>query len=154
MKIERDAPLAPRTTLGLGGAARQLVVAEDDATLVAALRLAQQERLEVAILGGGSNLVVSDAGFDGLVIAMAQRGRELSTRGAVVSVRARAGEPWDELVAMSVERDLAGLECLSGIPGLVGAAPIQNVGAYGQEVAETIAAVRVLDRATLQTLEL
>jgi len=146
--------LASRTTLGLGGPARELITVEDDATLVAALRYARHERLELAILGGGSNVVVSDAGFDGLVIAMAQRGIAISTRGAAVSVRARAGEPWDELVAMSVARELSGLECLSGIPGLVGAAPIQNIGAYGQEVSETIASVRVLDRATLETREL
>jgi UDP-N-acetylmuramate dehydrogenase len=108
----------------------------------------------VAILGGGSNLVVSDAGWDGLVIAMAQRGIELSVHGATADLDVAAGEPWDELVATTVERDLAGLECLSGIPGLVGATPIQNVGAYGQEVAMTIRSVRVLDRATLEVHEL
>ena len=102
------------------------------------------------VLGGGSNMLVSDAGFDGVVIAMAQRGIELSIRGSVACLCAAAGEPWDELVAMTVERDLAGLECLSGIPGLVGATPIQNVGAYGQEVAHCISSVRVLDRKTLR----
>ncbi|MDD9935692.1 MAG: UDP-N-acetylmuramate dehydrogenase [Myxococcales bacterium] len=142
--------LAPRTTLELGGAARHFITAEDDATVAEALRWAGEQQLPVAILGGGSNLVVADAGFDGLVIAMAQRGVEITMRGATAQVIARAGEPWDALVAMTVERDLSGLECLSGIPGLVGATPIQNVGAYGQEVAETIASVRVLDRAAGQ----
>jgi UDP-N-acetylmuramate dehydrogenase len=152
--MERDVPLAPLTTLELGGAARYFVRARDEATLIDALRWAHERSLEVAILGGGSNLVVSDAGFPGLVIAIALRGVELSLQGATAELTVAAGEPWDEVVAMSVERDLAGLECLSGIPGLTGATPIQNVGAYGQEVAMTIRAVRVLDRATLRVHEL
>jgi UDP-N-acetylmuramate dehydrogenase len=130
------------------------VTAHDEATVIEALRFAREQGLAVAILGGGSNLVVSDQGFDGLVIAMAQRGVELVLRGTTAELGALAGEPWDELVAMSVARDLAGLECLSGIPGLTGATPIQNVGAYGQEVAHTIRSVRVLDRASLRVHEL
>lgn len=118
------------------------------------LRFAKARSLNAAVLGGGSNVVVSDAGFDGLVIAMAQRGIALSVRGSVAQLEVAAGEAWDDFVAMTVERDLAGLECLSGIPGLVGATPIQNVGAYGQEVAQCIRSVRVLDRSTLQTREL
>jgi UDP-N-acetylmuramate dehydrogenase len=146
--------LAPHTTLGLGGAARFFVTARDEAAVAEALRVARAEQLELAILGGGSNIVISDDGFDGLVLAMAQRGIELSVQGATALLTAQAGEPWDEIVAMSVARDLAGLECLSGIPGLVGATPIQNVGAYGQEVADAITAVRVLDRNTLRVHEL
>ncbi len=122
--------------------------------MIEALRWAAERELPVAILGAGSNLVVSDAGFDGLVVQMKLRGIAISLRGAVASVEAAAGEPWDALVELAVARELAGIECLSGIPGLVGATPIQNVGAYGQEVAETIAAVRVLDRRTLQILTL
>jgi len=152
--MERDVPLAPLTTLELGGAARYFVRAHDEPTLIDALRWADARALPVAILGGGSNLVVSDAGWDGLVIAMAQRGVAVALRGASAELTVAAGEPWDEVVALSVERDLAGLECLSGIPGLTGATPIQNVGAYGQEVAMTISAVRVLDRATLRVHEL
>lgn len=148
--VQDDVALSPRTTLELGGNAKHLVTAEDDATVVEALAWAKQRGLPVAVLGGGSNLVVGDGGFEGLVIAMAQRGVHMELRGARALITARAGEPWDALVAMTVERDLAGLECLSGIPGLVGATPIQNVGAYGQEVAETIDSVRVLDRATGQ----
>ena len=148
--IEERVPLAPRTTLGLGGAARYFVRAENEATVIAALRWAQERFLKVALLGGGSNLVVNDAGFDGLVIAIALRGVHSTVRGSSVQIDAAAGEPWDELCAHCVERDLAGVECLSGIPGLVGATPIQNVGAYGQDVAQVIAAVRVLDRASLQ----
>jgi UDP-N-acetylmuramate dehydrogenase len=152
--IEHDVPLAPLTTIELGGAARYFVRAEDDATVIDALRWARERGVVAAILGGGSNLIVSDQGWSGLVIAMAQRGVELRVQGATAELTVAAGEPWDELVAMTVERDLAGLECLSGIPGLAGATPIQNVGAYGQEVAHTISGVRVLDRATLQVHEL
>jgi UDP-N-acetylmuramate dehydrogenase len=110
--------------------------------------------LQVAVLGGGSNLVVSDAGFDGLVIKIALRGVMVSLQGSTALLTVGAGEPWDDVVAMSVERDLAGLECLSGIPGLTGATPIQNVGAYGQEVAETVAQVRVLERTSLRVQSL
>src|SRR6185312_2224597 len=128
---------------------------DDDAAVVEALRWAVARGLPIAILGGGSNVVVPDAGFDGLVVRVAPRGRQFQPlAGGTVAVTAAAGEPWDDLVAETVARGLAGLECLSGIPGLAGATPIQNVGAYGQEVAETLQAVRVLDRATLQVREL
>ena len=148
-------PLAPLTTLEVGGAARHFIQANDDATVVGALRWATERGLPVAILGGGSNVVVPDAGFDGLVIRVAPRGRRFEdAAGGLVTLTAAAGEPWDELVAAAITRGLAGIECLSGIPGLAGATPIQNVGAYGQEVADTIRAVRVLDRATLQVTEL
>ena len=147
-------PLAPLTTLGLGGPARHFVAAPDDETLLAALRWADGRGLPVLVLGGGSNLVVGDAGFDGLVVQVATRGRRFESAGAETTVTAAAGEPWDELVADAVARDLGGVECLSGIPGLVGATPIQNVGAYGQEVAETIRAVRVVERGSGRVHEL
>jgi UDP-N-acetylmuramate dehydrogenase len=147
-------PLAPLTTLGLGGPARHFVAAPDEATLVAALRWAQDRKLPVLVLGGGSNLVVGDAGFDGLALQVATRGLALEDTAGETRVTAAAGEPWDALVAAVVARGLAGLECLSGIPGLVGATPIQNVGAYGQEVSETIRAVRVVERGTWQVREL
>jgi UDP-N-acetylmuramate dehydrogenase len=140
-------PLAPRTTLGLGGAARVFVEAASDEALTEALAWAESERLRVGILGGGSNLVVPDEGFDGLVIAMAMRGVDEARAGDRVELTARAGESWDALVARAVASELAGIECLSGIPGLVGATPIQNVGAYGQEVESTIVRVRAFDRA-------
>ena len=147
-------PLAPLTTLGLGGPARHFVAATDDEILVEALRWAHARRLPVLVLGGGSNLVVGDAGFDGLAIQVATRGLAFADDGGETAVTAAAGEPWDALVAAAVARDLAGLECLSGIPGLVGATPIQNVGAYGQEVAETIRAVRVVERGSWRVHEL
>ena len=136
-----DAPLAPLTTLRLGGPAKQLVSATTEAELVKLVRAADEPLL---LLAGGSNLVLPDAGWPGLVVRIETRGVERD--GAVLEVQ--AGEPWDDLVAATVEEGLAGFECLSGIPGSVGATPIQNVGAYGQEVAETVRSVRVLDRAT------
>jgi len=139
-------PLAPLTTLGLGGPARHFIAATDEETLIEALRWAHARRLSVLVLGGGSNLVVGDPGFDGLALQVATRGLGFADGGGETAVTAAAGEPWDALVAAAVARNLAGLECLSGIPGLVGATPIQNVGAYGQEVAETIASVRCWDR--------
>lgn len=142
--------LAPLTTLGLGGPARYFVSADDDATLRDALAWARAEGMPVALLGGGSNVVASDRGFDGVVIALRMRGVTQVQDGDRVHVTAAAGEPWDELVERCVSESLAGIECLSGIPGLVGATPLQNVGAYGQEVGSTVVSVRVLERATLQ----
>jgi UDP-N-acetylmuramate dehydrogenase len=149
-KLEHGVPLSPLTTLGLGGAARCFIAADDDETLIEALAWARDEGLPVALLGGGSNVVVPDAGVDGVVIALRMRGVTSVAHGDRVHITAAAGEPWDELVERCVQDDLAGIECLSGIPGLVGATPLQNVGAYGQEVGSTIASVRVLERATLQ----
>jgi UDP-N-acetylmuramate dehydrogenase len=108
----------------------------------------------VFIMGGGSNLVVADAGFDGLVIRLNSRGVTLTSDGPHILLEAQAGEPWDALVATAVAKNLAGLECLSGIPGLAGATPIQNVGAYGQEVSDTIRRVRAIDRQSLEIVDL
>jgi UDP-N-acetylmuramate dehydrogenase len=152
--VAHDVPLAPLTTLELGGPARHLLVATDDATVIEALGWAAARSLPVLVLGGGSNLVIADAGFPGLVIRMAARGVSFDREPDAVTLRAEAGEPWDPLVAETVRRGLAGLECLSGIPGSTGATPIQNVGAYGQEVAACIRAVRVVDRRTLEVSEL
>ncbi|MDB4961526.1 MAG: UDP-N-acetylenolpyruvoylglucosamine reductase [Myxococcales bacterium] len=154
MKVTLDAPLAARTTLGLGGPARRLVRAEIVAHLHDALALAAAASERVLVIGGGSNLVIRDGGWDGLVIEMALPGVHIVREGSHAIVTAGAGVVWDDLVAETVAARLAGLECLSGIPGLVGATPMQNVGAYGQEVADTITHVRVLDRQTgrLETL--
>jgi UDP-N-acetylmuramate dehydrogenase len=141
MSAAVDAPLAPLTTLRLGGPAKRLVSVATEAELVEAVGEADEPLL---LLAGGSNLVLPDAGWPGLVVRIETRGIERD--GAVLEVQ--AGEPWDDLVAATVEEGLAGFECLSGIPGSVGATPIQNVGAYGQEVAETVRSVRVLERAT------
>lgn len=141
-----DAPLAPLTTLGLGGPARRLVEVADEAALRDAVRAADAAGEPVLVLGGGSNVVIADAGFDGTVVRVATRGIARRRDGERVLLEVAAGEPWDAVVADAVGDGLAGIECLAGIPGLSGATPIQNVGAYGQEVAETITAVRVFDR--------
>jgi UDP-N-acetylmuramate dehydrogenase len=143
--VRERVALAPYTTMGVGGPARFFVEATDEATLSQAVAWARARGVAVRILGGGSNVVVADAGVDAVVIQVALRGvttREI--RGAV-EVTAAAGELWDDLVALAIGHGWAGLECLSGIPGLVGATPMQNVGAYGQEVSDTVVAVRALD---------
>jgi len=137
MHIARDVVLAPYTTFELGGPARAFVEVANDDELREALSL----QMPTFILGGGSNLVISDRGFDGLVIKIASRGVE--ERDGLLDVA--AGEPWEPFVARAVASGLAGVECLSGIPGLVGATPIQNVGAYGQEVSQTMVSVRTID---------
>jgi UDP-N-acetylmuramate dehydrogenase len=140
------APLAPHCTLRVGGAARFFLEARDEATVLEAADWAASRGLPVRVLGGGSNLVIADEGVDGLVLKIGLRGVTARDVPGAVEVTAAAGEPWDDFVRHTVERGWAGLECLSGIPGLVGATPIQNVGAYGQEVSDTLTAVRALDR--------
>ncbi|HWZ91797.1 MAG TPA: UDP-N-acetylmuramate dehydrogenase [Polyangiaceae bacterium] len=146
VKIEAEVELASRSTLGVGGRAAHFARVTSEAELGAALAWANARALDVRVLGGGSNIVVADGGFDGLVLEIATRGIVVSDDGASALVRAAAGEPWDELVEAMISRDYQGLECLSGIPGRVGATPIQNVGAYGQEVSETITEVVAFDR--------
>jgi UDP-N-acetylmuramate dehydrogenase len=147
--VTTDAPLAPLTTLRLGGPADRLVTVEDEGDLVGAVREADAAGERLLLLAGGSNLVIADAGFPGLVVRVGTRGID---RAAIedgrVRVTVQAGEDWDTVVAAAVADGLAGIECLSGIPGSTGATPIQNVGAYGQDVSATVVAVRVLDRRT------
>ncbi|MEM9293006.1 MAG: UDP-N-acetylmuramate dehydrogenase [Acidobacteriota bacterium] len=148
-EILEEVPLAPRTTLGVGGNARYWTRCRDEAELIAALRFARERKLPLVVLGGGSNLLVADQGFDGLVVEWAPDEIELYRRGEEEAVVvAGAGGVWDDLVARAVEEDLAGIECLSGIPGRVGAAPIQNIGAYGQEISQCALAVEVVDLET------
>lgn len=146
--VTADAPLAPLTTLRLGGPARRLVTADAEEAVVAAVRECDAAGEPVLLLAGGSNVVIADAGFGGTVVRIATRGIVRADAGDRSFVTVAAGEPWDALVATLVADGLAGVECLAGIPGSTGATPIQNVGAYGQEVAGVIASVRVLDRAT------
>ena len=121
------------TTLGIGGPARFFVRAESEEHIAEAFDLVAARGMDVFVLGGGSNLLVADSGFDGLVIQVAISGVERHEE----TIHAGAGESWDRIVELCVENELAGVECLSGIPGFVGGTPIQNVGAYGQEVSET-----------------
>ena len=139
--------LADLTTLRVGGPAREVLVAESDAALIDAVAAADANGTPALLVAGGSNLLVSDRGVDGTVVLVRTRGIavEPDTCGGAW-VTAAAGEPWDDLVALAIESGWSGIESLSGIPGSVGATPIQNVGAYGQEVSDVIARVRTWDR--------
>ncbi len=143
--------LADHTTLRVGGPASRFVVARTEADLVSSVVDCDRRGEPVLVLSGGSNLLVGDAGFDGTVIQVATRGVRADVSGCGGAlVRVEAGEVWDDFVALAVREGWIGIETLSGIPGLVGATPIQNVGAYGADVAQTIASVRTLDRSTAQ----
>lgn len=137
-------PLAPRTTLELGGPAEHFAVASTLEELRWLVDEAKRRGWPLTFLGGGSNVLVPDDGVPGLVVALGLRGRTVRDEGEVCVVEAAAGEPWDDFVAWTVAQGLQGLEALSGIPGSVGATPIQNVGAYGQDVGDTLSQVRTL----------
>ena len=150
MEFRQQVSLARFTTFEIGGPAAWFAEAAGESDIEAAIEFAAERKLRLFVLGGGSNVLVSDAGFDGLVLHIALRG--VDHNGSVLS--AAAGEDWDALVARSVDAGLAGIECLSGIPGTVGGTPVQNVGAYGQEVSRTIRSVRAFDRTTCQWIDL
>ena len=163
LKIQENVPLAPLTTLKIGGNARYFIRAETDQQVVDGVRFARENDLKLFIFGGGSNVLISDTGFDGVVLQIAIEGIKTNEsqisnfrREIVKDLRSEtedsqlitvgAGEDWDGFVKYCVDHELAGVECLSGIPGFVGGTPVQNVGAYGQEVADTIVEVRCFDR--------
>ncbi|WP_043261169.1 UDP-N-acetylmuramate dehydrogenase [Streptomyces sp. e14] len=150
MQVLHDAPLAPLTTFRLGGPATRLITATTDAEVIEAVREADAVGTPLLVIGGGSNLVIGDKGFDGTALRIATRGVELSG----TTLELAAGEVWTDAVARTVEAGLAGIECLSGIPGSAGATPIQNVGAYGQEVSATITEVVAYDRTAGETVTL
>ncbi len=154
MRVRTNVALAPLTTLRLGGPAARMVAIEREDDARAAARDAERAREPLVVLGGGSNLVVADEGFAGLVAEMATRGVEVRREPGKVVVDAAAGEDWDSLVARAADEGWLGVECMSGIPGRVGATPIQNVGAYGQESSQTIARVRAYDRAASAFVDL
>jgi UDP-N-acetylmuramate dehydrogenase len=146
MEVREQVPLSELTTLRVGGPARKLVWAATVEDVVEVVRAADAAGEPLLVIAGGSNLLIGDQGFDGVVLHVGIGGIALGETADGARVMVGAGEPWDAVVARCVDAQLAGLECLSGIPGSTGATPIQNVGAYGQEVAETIASVRVYDR--------
>ena len=156
MLLQEDIPLAPLTTFRIGGAARFLVEAASSADVEEAVAFAHSRNLPLFVLGGGSNLVVADAGWPGLVLKVAIFGIEKHSglEDGKSLFEAGAGESWDEFVARAVGSDCAGVECLSGIPGSVGGTPVQNVGAYGQEVGDTVQSVEVFDLKDGQVREL
>lgn len=152
MRTLHDEPLSRHTTLRVGGPARRFVVAESESEIIETIRECDDAGEQLLILGGGSNIVVNDSGFDGTVLHIANKGMQHETAacaGATVTVG--AGEVWDDFVGVAVEREWSGVEAMSGIPGTVGATPIQNVGAYGQDVSQTIARVRAYDRIARET---
>jgi UDP-N-acetylmuramate dehydrogenase len=145
MYIEENKPLAPFTTLGIGGPARWFVEAAHEQDIAEAAAWARHKNLPLFVLGGGSNLLVADAGFDGLVLYIGSKGIQTTDQAGKALYRVAAGENWDLFVQKTVTDARSGLECLSGIPGTVGGTPVQNVGAYGQEVASSIVCVRTYD---------
>jgi UDP-N-acetylmuramate dehydrogenase len=145
---QEQVPLANWCTLAVGGPARWFVRTPSETAIIEALSWADAHHVPVMVLGGGSNVVIADAGFPGLVIQIALEGIDRRADGGTTFFGVGSGEPWDAFVAQTIESNCAGLECLSGIPGLVGGTPVQNVGAYGQEVSTTIRSVRVIDTVT------
>jgi UDP-N-acetylmuramate dehydrogenase len=156
MQLQENVPLAPLTTFRLGGPARLFVEANSAVEVQQAVAFAESKSLPLFVLGGGSNLVVSDSGWPGLVLRVAIPGidRRSTDEDGKAVFDVGAGESWDRFVSQAVMARCAGVECLSGIPGSVGGTPVQNVGAYGQEVSQTIASVEVLDRKDGQIREL
>jgi UDP-N-acetylmuramate dehydrogenase len=154
MTILENVSLAQYTTLGIGGPARHFAEVTSVESLRAGIAWATSHSMPLFVLAGGSNIVVSDAGFPGLVLRISIRGIETSFDGDDVLVTAGAGEEWDKLVEMCVENRWAGIECLSGIPGRVGATPIQNVGAYGQETSESFVSLEAVDVHTARSIRM
>ncbi len=150
MKIFKKTLLAQYTTISLGGAAKYFCECSSLEEIQEALQFAEGKKIRTVILGGGSNTIFSDNGFDGLVMKINLKGTSFIEDDDHILVTAKAGNNWEKFVAECVEKGFAGIECLSGIPGSVGATPIQNVGAYGQEVKDTIETVTALDRETLK----
>ena len=154
MQVLEQVALAPYTTFGIGGPARWFIEASTEDEVVEAVRFAREQKVQLFVLGGGSNLLVSDAGFPGVVLHIALKGIQQQTSQERTHFAVAAGEDWDAFVSLAVEQNCGGIECLAGIPGSVGGTPVQNVGAYGQEVAETIRSVRVLDLQSLNFAQL
>lgn len=146
LEIKENVPLAPLTTLGVGGNAQFFVRAMNERDVEEAVAFSQRRKLPLFVLGGGSNLVISDRGWKGLVAQIAIPGIQQRPAEGKIVFHVGAGVDWDEFVSYSISLNCAGVECLSGIPGSVGGTPVQNVGAYGQEVSETIVSVLTFDR--------
>lgn len=151
MRTLHDESLANHTTLRVGGPARRFVIAESEQEIIDTIRACDDSGEQLLVLGGGSNVVIADSGFDGTVLHIATKGMQVETAAcAGASVTVAAGETWDDFVAHAIAQEWSGIEGLSGIPGTVGATPIQNVGAYGQDVSQTISRVRAYDRVAKQ----
>jgi UDP-N-acetylmuramate dehydrogenase len=155
LQIQEQVTLAPFTTFRIGGPARFFCEVGTEEALLEAVRFARERGLRIFVLGGGSNLLISDAGFDGLVLHLAiDAPTQTVSAGATVEYQVAAGTDWDAFVLSVCEQGITGVECLAGIPGLVGGSPIQNIGAYGQEAADTIDSVRALDLESMEFVTL
>jgi UDP-N-acetylmuramate dehydrogenase len=154
MIVKENEPLAPLTTLGVGGPARWFAVAASEAEIAEAATWTHRRGVPLFVMGGGSNLLISDSGFDGLVLHLQMRGIAAVDEGSERVYRVAAGEGWDAFVTRAVAGNCAGIECLAGIPGTVGGTPVQNVGAYGQEVASVIERVRAYDLESREFVEI
>ena len=153
-KLLKDVNLSQYTTIGLGGPAKLFISCKDTAELLSALDYAGKKKLSVQVFSGGSNIIFPDKGFDGLVLKIDLKGIESQEKGNIVFVKAKAGEIWDDVVKYSIEKSLTGIECLSGIPGSAGATPVQNVGAYGQEIRDSFVSLKAIDRKTLKEVKI
>ncbi len=153
MQVLEQVLLAPYTTFGIGGPARWFVEASTENQVLEAVNFAKEQNVPLFVLGGGSNLLVSDDGFPGVVLHISLKGVEQRSRESATLFSAAAGEDWDAFVNIAVGENCGGIECLAGIPGSVGGTPVQNVGAYGQEISETIRSVRALDLQTMRYVE-
>jgi UDP-N-acetylmuramate dehydrogenase len=152
--LKSEVRLSEYTTIGLGGNAKYFISCQTVDEIRSAIEFGERENLRIEILGGGSNVIFPDEGLNGLVVKIDSKGIAFEDDGKCTRVSASAGEAWDDLVKACVEKNLAGTECMSGIPGSVGATPIQNVGAYGQEVEDTIICVKAINRKSLDIVEL
>ncbi|MCZ6777086.1 MAG: FAD-binding protein, partial [Ignavibacteria bacterium] len=145
LEFQENVPLSNYTTIGLGGKAKLFTACRSVEQICDCLTYARKNSLPVQILGGGSNILFSDKGYDGLVVKIDLKGVSLTDVGDFIIAHAAAGEDWDDFVKLIIDQACSGIECLSGIPGLIGATPMQNVGAYGQEVSDTIISLNALD---------
>lgn len=148
--LRKDVMLSEYTTIGLGGPSEYFLICSNTEDIISGLKFASENNLSVQVLSGGSNIIFPDKGYDGLIIKIDTKGIEINEKGNNVCVNVKAGEVWDDVVKFCIERSLTGIECLSGIPGSTGATPVQNVGAYGQEVKDVIESVTAIDRKTLE----
>lgn len=150
--FQNNIPLKDYTTIGLGGNANYFINCKTVYEIKSVLRFSKESNLKLIVISGGSNIVFPDEGFDGVVMKIDSKGIEFSEDGNFMYAKVSAGENWDEFVSLCIEKSLTGVECMSGIPGSVGATPVQNVGAYGQEVKETIVKVVAIDKETHKTI--
>lgn len=146
--LRKDVMLSEYTTIGLGGPSEYFLICSNTEDIISGLKFASENNLPVQVLSGGSNIIFPDKGYDGLIFKIDAKGIEINEEGNKVCVNVKAGEVWDDVVNFCIERSLTGIECLSGIPGSTGATPVQNVGAYGQEVKDVIESVTAIDRKT------